>query len=782
MRSTHLSLLAAIGLVLGGCGAGGSEEDQNAKVLNAGDAVKGPSQSDCSDSFVLDAVNALCELFGAGSCISQQSSCNSYARQLYTGSSLSADGTYWNGRGNSGEQMADASLCILRELSPKVQGGGPITSSSSIDLGIGSVKVRQEVGYLDFDRLNARFQGYRKISVELPVLGKFDAVTQNIDLQKAQYGGHSFNPYPFAGDYQILFGFGLNLNTEEKFKTLSVTPPAFDVATPIGVFSAQPAFEYQSYATVADAPFGSNHTYVLLPPDGDGEVALDLADLYGILPGVANTARPTPTSLNYKEFRGGWISQIGMGNRGTGTGSESVWSPPASGTFSRPDYDPTGTLDFVSYVPRSIKENQPSVHAKASAKLTYPEDPYALLPSWVHSLPGVSVTAYIQVSPTIEAGAAGQFGIVLSEGTNYERQGEFDVNHERLAALGIYSGVKTNASFYIDTLLRIKVDASFSTPFGDLDVNFIDINPHFPIPLAGGTPAASSMTFASAYSSSSVNEMPAIHEPLDSLNTFNAAKPNPEDFITQCYAPENEIPSEAPPTPTSEKGDPADLFESEVWPCNICLAADEVKDAGGAVLESAHSDFMMPAKTLPTTWRCDSRGKSGCMDKCIWDKTFDEDGKPNLTVIAGPGDIADGIPTTDPQHDFFKACLVPCGAFVGTVPGPPCIEDSTAPELVFVSTNELTSVSVDTTISATFSKQMDPNTINTNTFTVAVGGRPIGGTITYDRVTYTATFSPDSLLAYDTTYTVTITIGVRDLAGIPLLTESSSTFTTEPAR
>jgi len=443
-----------------------------------------------------------------------------------------------------------------------------------------------------------------------------------------------------------------------------------DFPNPIGIFSAQPVFEYQSYTTVADTPFASDHTYVVLPPDNYGEVALSLSDLYGILPGVADTARSVPTSLNYKEFRGGWISQIGMGNRGTGTGSESVWSPPATGTFGRPDYDPTGTLDFISYVPRSNEENQPSVHAKASAKLTYPEDPYALLPSWVHSLPGVSATAYIQVTPTIEAGAAGQFGIVLSEGTNYYRSGEFDVEYERLAALGIYAGVKANASFYIDTLLRIKVDATYSTPFGDLDVNFIDIHPHFPIPLAGGTPAASSMTFASAYSTSSPNETPAVDEPLDSLNTFIGPKTDPAAFITQCYAPENEIPAEAPPMPTSEKGDPADLFDSEVWPCNVCLAADEVTDAGGTVLEAAHSDFVMPASTLPTTWRCDSRAKSGCMDKCLWDQTFDEQGKPNLTVIAGPGDIADDIPTTDPLHNFFKSCLVPCGAFVGTVPGP----------------------------------------------------------------------------------------------------------------
>jgi hypothetical protein len=289
---------------------------------------------------------------------------------------------------------------------------------------------------------------------------------------------------------------------------------------------------------------------------------------------------------------------------------------------------------------------------------------------------------------------------------------------------------------------------------------------------------ASSVKFASAYSSS--DSTPDFPETLDSLSTFNEPKPDPEEFITQCYAPENEIPAEAPPTPTSEKGDPADLFESEVWPCNICIAADEVKDEGGTVLEPAHSDFLVPAKTLPTAWKCDSKAKSGCMDKCIWDKTFDEAGNPNLTVIAGPDDIANGISSSDPQHSFFKACMTPCGDFPGTVPGPACIADSSAPQIVYVNTNEAGPFPANTTISATFSKQMDPATINNRTFTVSdADGVPVVGSITYDRGTYIATFSPDRLLAYSTTYVVTITVGVHDLAGNPLPAEISSSFTTE---
>jgi hypothetical protein len=757
----------------GGSGGGGASDTQ--ATLNQGNAVTGPSNTDCSNSFVFEAVNTLCELFGSGSCISQQSSCNSYERELYTGCLLSKTGTYWNGRGGSGEPMADASLCIMRELSPKVPGGGPLTSTASIDLGIGTMKIEQEVGYLDFDRVNARFTGYRKMYVELPVLGKFDAVTQNIDLQKTVVGAHGFNPYPFAGNVQILHGYGLDLITEEKTKTLSITPPAFDVPTPIGVFSAQPDFQYQSYTTVADSPYAADHTYIILPPDNYGDVAIDLSDLYGIQPGVANDAQIVPSLGAYKLYRNGWISQIGMGNRGTGTGSETVWSPPASGVFSRPDYDPFNKLDFLSYVPRSDKENQPSIHAKAAAHLKYPKDPKALLPSWVNSLNIADVEAYIQVSPTIEAGAAGQFGIALSEGTNYYRDKEFGLKSDRTAALGIYEGVKANASFYIDTLLRIKVDANFDLLVGTVTLNLIDISPHFPIPLAGGTPVGSGVKFASAYSLSTDSNL-IFPVGLDSLNAFTGTKADPAAFITQCYAKENEVPPEQPPTPTSSKGDPADLFKPEVWPCNICIATDEVRDTDGTLKEPAHADFLMPAQTLPTTWKCDGRIKSGCMDKCTWDKTFDASGKPNLVVVAGPGEIADGIPASDPQHAFFKSCLQPCSSYPSIAASSACLKG--LPQIASVNTDTAAPFPIDGNITATFTEAMDPGTFTTADFLISLGTRTVTGTVSYDPSTFTAIFDPANNLDSNTTYTATITTGVTDEEGNHLASDVVWSFTT----
>jgi len=68
------------------------------------------------------------------------------------------------------------------------------------------------------------------------------------------------------------------------------------------------------------------------------------------------------------------------------------------------------------------------------------------------------------------------------------------------------------------------------------------------------------------------------------------------------------------------------------------------------------------------------------------------------------------------------------------------------------------------TISATFSEPIDPATLAPSTFFVA----GLSGTIHYDPSTLTATFAPDTPLASNTNYALTVTTGVRDLAGNPL--------------
>lgn len=70
-------------------------------------------------------------------------------------------------------------------------------------------------------------------------------------------------------------------------------------------------------------------------------------------------------------------------------------------------------------------------------------------------------------------------------------------------------------------------------------------------------------------------------------------------------------------------------------------------------------------------------------------------------------------------------------------------------------------VPINQPIKATFSEDMDADTINDQTFKIA----GMTGAVTYDAFTKTATFKPAANFAISYTYTVTIASGVKDLAG-----------------
>ena len=89
-----------------------------------------------------------------------------------------------------------------------------------------------------------------------------------------------------------------------------------------------------------------------------------------------------------------------------------------------------------------------------------------------------------------------------------------------------------------------------------------------------------------------------------------------------------------------------------------------------------------------------------------------------------------------------------------------------------------TGVSVSATVSATFSMLINGSTINTNTFKVSGGGSQVSGVVTTSGAT--ARFTPSSNLAYNITYTATITTGAQaaNAAGTSLSSDSSWSFTT----
>jgi hypothetical protein len=87
-----------------------------------------------------------------------------------------------------------------------------------------------------------------------------------------------------------------------------------------------------------------------------------------------------------------------------------------------------------------------------------------------------------------------------------------------------------------------------------------------------------------------------------------------------------------------------------------------------------------------------------------------------------------------------------------------------------------TGVSSQSAIRVTFSEVMDSSTLTAQSFRVTSGGVAVLGQISYFQ--QTATFTPDSPLALNTLYQVTVSVAAKDLAGNPLAQPYGSSFTT----
>lgn len=106
------------------------------------------------------------------------------------------------------------------------------------------------------------------------------------------------------------------------------------------------------------------------------------------------------------------------------------------------------------------------------------------------------------------------------------------------------------------------------------------------------------------------------------------------------------------------------------------------------------------------------------------------------------------------------------------------VPDTTAPFVIgLIPPGGAANVPITTSVSITFSEAMDSSSLTTRTITVSTqDGAAIAGTVTPGNAT--ATFKPLQALAYNTVYVVTITTGVKDLAGNPPATEYVRSFTT----
>ncbi|MDO9634716.1 MAG: Ig-like domain-containing protein, partial [Paludibacter sp.] len=85
-------------------------------------------------------------------------------------------------------------------------------------------------------------------------------------------------------------------------------------------------------------------------------------------------------------------------------------------------------------------------------------------------------------------------------------------------------------------------------------------------------------------------------------------------------------------------------------------------------------------------------------------------------------------------------------------------------------------VALDKAVTATFSKTMDPNTINSSTFKLMNGLNPVLGFVTYAGLV--GTFTPANPLLAGIVYDATVTTGVKDVDGNAMASDKTWSFTT----
>ncbi|TRX24133.1 DUF3494 domain-containing protein [Flavobacterium franklandianum] len=160
--------------------------------------------------------------------------------------------------------------------------------------------------------------------------------------------------------------------------------------------------------------------------------------------------------------------------------------------------------------------------------------------------------------------------------------------------------------------------------------------------------------------------------------------------------------------------------------------------------------------------------------------------KQGTTVIAGTisytGTMVSFTPTTPLDENKMYTCTITKGAenTIGTELASDYVWIfTTGLRPIVISTdpvNNATGVALNKVIRATFNMPMNPLTLSATTFTVIQGATTILGAISYSGST--VSFTPSTPLLGDKTYTVTITSGAQNSAGISMANNYVWNFTT----
>ncbi|MEZ4359538.1 MAG: VCBS repeat-containing protein [Kofleriaceae bacterium] len=522
-------------------------------------------------------------------CSRQPTSCRRTTRELAAGTSVYRDHSAWNRFGGHGEQLANAALCLLKDLD---QGSIPLSGEAGV------VSGSQRIGFSAYDADTRSVTGYQNVELCAPLLGclRTPAMTFTATVRKsnpANPGGTT------AGSRVTRDAYGLEVSSDEANQVLFLQPQAIPIHTPYGDVTISPDMTYQSNYRTIEQPGG-----LARKDDFLGLGAIWFQDLYGRYPGVQFIDAAGATANT------GWWSQLSFGSRDARP-SGSVWN----GSGVRPDMD----LSTARWGGERLATHD----LKSTLDVRY--SPMNLLPSFLNSWPLHVKKFEIYSTVVLQARASGQLALGLGQGTSW------NPDHERQrssAQLRQGFSVAQDLSVKVGFILQMEFDTGF---LGWVDLPSIDADTTIPIDLKDDLkqgPAAVADVRAEPSGPIYYDQIRTLHNTL--LDDQQSAA-----FLGRCLA----SPSSSAPLPPATYTAPSEPWNLSVpYACNLCAGVGPTEHNNPV----GYGLVCPPGQPCPVTarapdagasWTCDL-GAIGCYDICS-----DASGSPQIIRSAPQNEL-----------------------------------------------------------------------------------------------------------------------------------------------
>ncbi|MBY0421926.1 MAG: hypothetical protein K2Q06_06445 [Parvularculaceae bacterium] len=540
----------------------------------------------CGDnalSSIVKVCQAVSSVFPGVNCNISQGSCVQAKQEIFTGlTGETASPTNikaWNGQGVSGKLMQTTGLCLARDLA-----SAPMQSKATASLPIGTISVKNIVGYRSFDYNSGQFKGYQRLSMVAPVIGEVDLTTQDFALRSvsSSLAGQGKK----VGEYAVDGAHALELEARGGAESFGFEIDAIKVTTPYGTVTPKPYLTMGRLTGWSLSPYGGAAASLRNPG------AFQVRDVYGRISGQAIASgikvlgtppaggkslycNPTIANGCVGPTPGGWMSLATLGSRDVRS-DVPPWKAPAGTLFPlRPDTDPTKA--------RSDLEKAPNAYAKAGVKVEY--DPTGMIPAEILANAPVVLTAKVFVDPNIQVAGGGSFNMISTQLSTVNpalvKPGSMPgtpVDVESQHFVGYNSGASVFGRFALDAGVDItmRLVISLPWPFDDIDITVLDVHPRtsFLEKTTGDAKAAPASTYASLNAQEAVKTGKLFQTFLALGGATDATA-----YLQACVA-QPAPPAAEPPPPGYKKGDPNDLVKVIDLPCNICIGMPDTPWVG----------------------------------------------------------------------------------------------------------------------------------------------------------------------------------------------------------